>query len=784
MRRLTKGLLILAALLIAAPTYAQQQQPSGRVGRVSIVEGALAFYGAGDSDWSSAKVNFPVAENGWFATDPNSRAELRIGSASVSLDTNTQAGFTALNERRMQIALAQGRVDLHLRRLRKGETAEVDIERGGVRLLQSGIYEVESGGPDQPSRVVVFEGAARFVGSGIDTTIKAGDALVLNGTDPLASAVEPAAPDDFTRWCRSHDYQEDRLAAPYHVSPAMTGFEELDSYGQWAAVPEYGDVWYPASVADDWAPYREGHWALVEPWGWTWVDDEPWGFAPFHYGRWARIDDRWGWVPGAFVEEPVYAPALVAFVEPPADFAAGDAGPAVGWFPLAPGELYWPSYTRDRSYIRNVNITNVNVGVINRITQVASTQPAGAPPPQVLNQRFANRSAATMVPAAVLASAATVAPAAVRLPPQALQQTRVAVRPPPVIAPPSTVARPTGIAGAPPPRGLAGAAPPSRGPAAAPNPATAAIPATGRPPARPNFSHLAPAPQLARPGAQPAQATTTAPAQAGTPEQRPAEATIPPPAPGTHAGAPQPPGQAAAPPTPGRPPGPPDFSHLAPSRVRPGQPGQAAAPATAAPQTQPGTLPQAPETRTATPGPAHPPVPPPGVAQTEPAQRPGHTPADTAPAAPPAAHAGAPAPAAPPAAQQQAQQRAAAQAASQQQAQQRAAQAAAQQQAQQRAAAQAAAQQQAQQRAAAQAAAQQQAAAQAAAQQQAQQRAAQAAAQQQAQQRAAQAAAQQQQAQQRAAQAAAQQQAQQKAAQQHGSSQPHCGHPNEPVCPK
>ena len=69
-------------------------------------------------------------------------------------------------------------------------------------------------------------------------------------------------------------------------------------YGVMVRQPEYGQVWYP-QVAPDWVPYREGSWAYVAPWGWTWVDSEPWGFAPFHYGRWADIGGRWGWVPGA-----------------------------------------------------------------------------------------------------------------------------------------------------------------------------------------------------------------------------------------------------------------------------------------------------------------------------------------------------------------------------------------------------------------------------------------------------------------------------------------------------
>ena len=62
---------------------------------------------------------------------------------------------------------------------------------------------------------------------------------------------------------------ENKLAAPYHVSPAMTGFEELDLYGSWDTVPDCRAVWYPSSVPAEWAPYRDGQWVWAEPWGWT-----------------------------------------------------------------------------------------------------------------------------------------------------------------------------------------------------------------------------------------------------------------------------------------------------------------------------------------------------------------------------------------------------------------------------------------------------------------------------------------------------------------------------------
>ena len=115
-------------------------------------------------------------------------------------------------------------------------------------------------------------------------------------------------------------------------------------------------MWFPTSVPDDWAPYRFGHWDWIEPWGWTWVDDQPWGFAPFHYGRWVNIDGHWGWVPGAVQPHPVYAPALVAFVDAPDDSDNGpDGGPDVGWFPLGPGDDYAPWYQAGPDYVASVN---------------------------------------------------------------------------------------------------------------------------------------------------------------------------------------------------------------------------------------------------------------------------------------------------------------------------------------------------------------------------------------------------------------------------------------------
>src|SRR5262249_54200168 len=158
-----------------------------------------------------------------------------------------------------------------------------------------------------------------------------------------------------------------------YVPASMIGYEDLDDYGAWDTVPDYGPVWIPR-VGAEWVPYREGHWAWIDPWGWTWIDDEPWGFAPFHYGGWVRISRGRCWVPGRSVARPVYAPALVAFVGGSDWSASLSIGEPIGWFPLGPREVYRPWYRTSPEYVRvvnvphvtNVNVTNINVTYVNR----------------------------------------------------------------------------------------------------------------------------------------------------------------------------------------------------------------------------------------------------------------------------------------------------------------------------------------------------------------------------------------------------------------------------------
>ena len=201
--------------------------------------------------------------------------------------------------------------------------------------------------------------------------------------------------DDFDGWVQSRNDRYEHAASRQYVSEDVIGYADLDDYGGWNDVPEYGHVWYPTNVQAGWAPYRDGHWSWVDPWGWTWVDQAAWGFAPFHYGRWVYAGDRWGWCPGQIAARPIYAPALVGFVGG-AGWGVGISTGPVGWFPLGPRDVFVPWYHTSHNYFTNVNVRNTTIINNTNITNVYNNYSRGTP---INNANYAYRTNAAAVTA-------------------------------------------------------------------------------------------------------------------------------------------------------------------------------------------------------------------------------------------------------------------------------------------------------------------------------------------------------------------------------------------------
>ena len=105
------------------------------------------------------------------------------------------------------------------------------------------------------------------------------------------------AMDSWDSWNIDRDGVINNAQSWNYTNRYYVGSEDLDVYGHWVNVPDYGRVWSP-TVGGDWSPYRAGRWVWEPYWGWTWVSHEPWGWTPYHYGRWFLYGKSWMWWPG------------------------------------------------------------------------------------------------------------------------------------------------------------------------------------------------------------------------------------------------------------------------------------------------------------------------------------------------------------------------------------------------------------------------------------------------------------------------------------------------------
>ncbi|MGH9741325.1 MAG: DUF6600 domain-containing protein [Candidatus Acidiferrum sp.] len=378
MKRHAIHLMSLFALVLAFSFLVPQRaaagdddDPPGRVARVSFVRGTVSFEPAGTEDWVSAVVNRPLTTGDKLWNDNDSFSELHLGSAAIRVGSNTGMSFLNLTDTTTQVSLTEGTLNVRVRRLEDDETFEVDTPNLAFTLLRPGNYKVTVNESGDATVVLVREGQGEVTGGGSAYTVHPREVGTFTGTDQIDGDVQSwdDTSDDFDNWCAERESRVDHSVSSQYVSGDVIGSEDLDEYGGWRDNPEYGHVWFPHTTIVGWAPYHYGHWVYIAPWGYTWVDDAPWGFAPFHYGRWVVVGGVWGWVPapprpvvvGAVYVRPVYAPALVAWVGG-AHFGVGvSVGGNVGWFPLGPREVYVPSYHVSHAYVTNINVTNTRV---------------------------------------------------------------------------------------------------------------------------------------------------------------------------------------------------------------------------------------------------------------------------------------------------------------------------------------------------------------------------------------------------------------------------------------
>ncbi len=417
--------LFAAALTLALAGLAMADPPM-RVARLGYLSGEVTFSPAGENDWVLGSLNRPLITGDRLWADKNGRAELQIGNAAVRLAQGTLFTLTNLDDRIAQMNLEAGTLLLRVRGMARDQVIEVDTPNLAFVINQPGEYRISVNADADSTEVTTRSGRADVYDEAVSYSVVSGRGYRFFGAglrdyDVLANS----RLDDFDRWAQARDRGYDASISARYVSRDVIGYQDLDQYGSWSSVPDYGNVWMPTRVAADWAPYRDGHWSWIEPWGWTWVDDQPWGFTVSHYGRWTNTQRGWAWVPGPIAARPVYAPALVAFIGG-SNFqisaSTGNVG-AVGWFPLGPRDVYRPAYTVSRNYFTNVNVSNT---VINNTIIVNNYNNRNAP--ALTDAFYANRSvrgAIVTVPTSAFVQSQPVARAQLRVSEAALTRAPV-----------------------------------------------------------------------------------------------------------------------------------------------------------------------------------------------------------------------------------------------------------------------------------------------------------------------------------------------------------------------
>jgi hypothetical protein len=363
----------------AQPTEAQPGGPSGEapaqtdqgVGRISLIHGNVSTQRGDSDDWSAATLNQPLMTGDKVSTADNARTEIQLDFANtLRLGPNTKANVANLTHKTIQIQVGEGIADYTVS---KDSEAEPEIDTPNISIHPShhdGIFRIEVH-PDGDTIVIVRQGEAQIATPQGSTEIRSGEMATVRGDVNSAQYKIASAPDrdDWDRWNSERDHIIRDANSWRHTNRRYTGTQDLDTYGHWRNVPDYGDVWYP-DESSDWVPYRDGNWVWEPYYGWTWVGYEPWGWAPYHYGRWMWYGGAWGWWPGPVYAgyNPFWAPAYVSFWGWGGGFGFGvgfGGWGGFGWLPLGPCDWFHPWWGGYRGRFGVVNVTNVNITNIN-----------------------------------------------------------------------------------------------------------------------------------------------------------------------------------------------------------------------------------------------------------------------------------------------------------------------------------------------------------------------------------------------------------------------------------
>ncbi|OLE54803.1 MAG: hypothetical protein AUG51_06790 [Acidobacteria bacterium 13_1_20CM_3_53_8] len=335
--------------------YADEYDVHARVVRISLIRGDVQLKRAGGQNWERATLNYPMVEGDALATAHDARVEIQIDSKNfVRVGEDSVLRIVTLRDEGLALSLPEGTASIRLARFdREHEYFEVDAPGTTIAAETQGLYRLDVTHEGRVSVTTRDGGRARIYSETSGFTLRDGrraEFLAYVNSDGDWDITSAPSLDYWDDWVREREhYLSQRLRYDNrYYDDYIWGAEDLDAYGNWVYVNDYGWIWRPhVTVINnyyDWAPYRYGRWTWCPPYGWTWVGDEPWGWAPYHYGRWVYYNNYWCWTPHSYhhyySHRSFWRPALVVFVN-----VGTSHGNHIAWYPL--------SYNQHDPYARN-----------------------------------------------------------------------------------------------------------------------------------------------------------------------------------------------------------------------------------------------------------------------------------------------------------------------------------------------------------------------------------------------------------------------------------------------
>jgi hypothetical protein len=286
---------------------------TARVARVTLLSGTAKVRHAGSEEWEAVVVNLPVVEGDEIVTDAESRLEIQFDKYKhLRLAGDSYLKVVGLKDEGIALSVPLGTMTVRITSFDKDKGFfEIDAPKTTIAIQDEGTYRVDSGriGDTEVRVTVTNGGAARVYSDNAGFALRNGRSarIVTEGVNAGEFEMGDADRffDEFDSWAAERDRMIAQRLKDAHYDRYydndIYGADDLNDHGEWIYTRNYGYVWRPYRSAlshwADWSPYRYGHWRWIPPYGWTWINDEPWGWATYHHGRWFFDDGFWYWSP-------------------------------------------------------------------------------------------------------------------------------------------------------------------------------------------------------------------------------------------------------------------------------------------------------------------------------------------------------------------------------------------------------------------------------------------------------------------------------------------------------